>query len=769
MQSVGGADIEKAIALFKAGNAAGAAQACRAALRRNGRNVTALFLLALTQMQERNFEEAERQFAKATELAPAAAEIWANRGNNQIALGRADRALEFLTRALALEPNFPEALYNQAKLLTDAGRLGEALAAYDKCIALVPRFADAMNSRGVILAKLDRHDEALASYESCLAITPNAADTLNNRGNLLAALDRHDEALASYDASLAITPDAADTLRNRGNLLAMLGRNDEALASYDRALRSAPNVPDLLDRRGNLLATLGRDDEAFASFDKCLSADPQYAPGWLSVAKLLVSRKRFEEALGVIRKLLAVAPDADFARGYLAYVKLNLCDWDGLPEDIAVLRDQIVQAKAVTLPFHSLLTLTSPNEQLLCAKARVALEFPRGSITWSASPRYDHERIRLAYVSADFHEHATSHLMAGLIEHHDRNRFETIAISFGPDDDSETQRRIRGAFDRFVDVRGCSDLEAGRRIRELEVDIAVDLKGFTGDCRPGILVSRPAPLQVSYLGYPGTMGADFIDYIIADRWVIPPDQRRYYAEEIVYLPDCYQCNDDKRTIGTAAPTRIEAGLPAQGFVFCSFNHTFKIMPEVFDVWMRLLGRIEGSVLWQLADHPAARRNLRAEAERRGIAPDRIVFADRLPPDRHLARHALADLFLDTLPYGAHTTASDALWAGLPLLTCLGSAFAGRVAASLLHAIGLPELVTTSLDEYETLAVELASEPVLLGALKAKLAVHRRTHALFDTARFCRGIEAAYVTMHQRHQRGDPPEGFAIAARDRDGP
>jgi protein O-GlcNAc transferase len=701
MQSVGGADIEKAIALFKAGNAAGAAQACRAALRRDGRNVTARFLLALTQMQERNFEEAERQFAKATELAPAAAEIWANRGNNQIARGRADRALEFLTRALALEPNFPEALYNRAKLLTDAGRLGEALAAYDKCIALVPRFADAMNSRGVILAKLDRHDEALASY--------------------------------------------------------------------DRALRSAPNVPDLLDRRGNLLATLGRDDEAFASFDKCLSADPQYAPGWLSVAKLLVSRKRFEEALGVIRKLLAVAPDADFARGYLAYVKLNLCDWDGLPEDIAVLRDQIVQAKAVTLPFHSLLTLTSPNEQLLCAKARVALEFPRGSITWSASPRYDHERIRLAYVSADFHEHATSHLMAGLIEHHDRNRFETIAISFGPDDDSETQRRIRGAFDRFVDVRGCSDLEAGRRIRELEVDIAVDLKGFTGDCRPGILVSRPAPLQVSYLGYPGTMGADFIDYIIADRWVIPPDQRRYYAEEIVYLPDCYRCNDDKRTIGTAAPTRIEAGLPAQGFVFCSFNHTFKIMPEVFDVWMRLLGRIEGSVLWQLADHPAARRNLRAEAERRGIAPDRIVFADRLPPDRHLARHALADLFLDTLPYGAHTTASDALWAGLPLLTCLGSAFAGRVAASLLHAIGLPELVTTSLDEYETLAVELASEPVLLGALKAKLAVHRRTHALFDTARFCRGIEAAYVTMRQRHQRGDPPEGFAIAARDRDGP
>jgi protein O-GlcNAc transferase len=763
MQGVGGADIEKAIVLFRAGNAAGAAQACRAALRRDGRNVTALFVLALTQMQEGHSEEAERSFAKATALDPNAAEIWANRGNNQIALGRADRALEFLARALALEPNFPEALYNQAKLLADAGRLDEALAAYDKCIALVPRFADAMNNRGVILAKLGRREEALASYEQCLAIAPQAADTLNNRGNLLATLGRHAEALASYDASLAVAPGAADTLRNRGNLLAVLGRSEEALASYDRALRVAPNAPEILDRRGNLLAAIGRDDEALASFDKCLSAAPQYVAAWLSAARLLISRKRFEEAQALVGKLLAVATDADLAQGYLAYAKLNLCDWIGLAEVIAVLRDQVSQAKAVTLPFHSLLTLTSPHEQLLCAKARVALEFPRGSVAKSTPGRYQHDRIRIGYVSADFHEHATSHLMAGLIEHHDRSRFETIGVSFGPDDGSATQHRIRGAFERILDVRGCSDLEAARRIRELEVDIAVDLKGFTGDCRPGILVSRPAPLQVNYLGYPGTMGADFIDYIIADRWVIPPEHRRFYAEQVVYLPDSYQCTDDTRTIATAAPTRIEAELPAHAFVFCSFNHTFKIVPEIYDIWMRLLKRVEGSVLWQLADHPVARRNLRAEAERRGIAPDRVVFADRVPPDRHLARHGLADLSLDTLPYTAHTTASDALWAGLPVLTCLGPTFAGRVAASLLHAVGVPELVTTSLEEYEALALKLATDPALLGALKAKIAAHRRTHALFDTARFCRGIETAYVTMHERHRRGEPPEGFAVAA------
>ena len=762
---VGGADIETAIALFKAGNAAGAAQACRAALRRDGRNVTALFLLALTQVQERNFEEAERQFAKATELDPAAAEIWANRGNNQIALGRADRALEFLTRALGLEPNFPEALYNQAKLLADAGRLDEAVSAYDKCIAQVPRFADALNNRGVILAKLGRQKEALASYEKCLAIAPNAADTLNNRGNLLAALGRHQEALASYDASLAIAPDAVDTLSNRANLLASLRRNEEALASYDRAMLVAPDRPELLDRRGNFLAALGRDDEAFASFDVCVSIAPKYAAAWLSVVKLLVARKRFEEAQKVIGQLLAVAPDADFAQGYLAFAKLSQCDWNGLPEVISVLRDQVRQEKVVTLPFHALVVPTSPHEQLLCAKARAALEFPRASVPKIAPGRYDHDRVRLAYISADFREHPVAQSLAGLIERHDRSRFETIAISFGPEDDSEMRARIKGAFERFIDVDTRGDFETGKLLRTLEVDIAIDLMGFTQDCRPGILAPHPASLQVGFLGYPGTTGTDFIDYIIADRIVVPQEERVFYSEKVVHLPDCCQPSD-RRKVAARKPARSEVGLPERGFVFCCFNQAVKITPDVFDVWMRLLSGIDGSVLWLPAANAVASANLRREAALRCVDPERIVFAERVPANEdHLARQGLADLFLDTTPYNAHTSATDALWAGLPLVTCLGQAFAGRVAASMLHAIGVPELVTTSLDAYEALAFKLAREPALLGAFKAKIAAHRDTHALFDTARFCRGIEAAYVTMHERHRRGEPPEGFAIAAQE----
>jgi protein O-GlcNAc transferase len=769
MRRVGGADTEKAIALFKAGNAAGAAQACRAALLLDGRNVDALFLLALTQMQQCNFEEAECQFAKATEFDPAAAEIWANRGNNQIALGRADRALEFITRALQLEPNFPEALYNQAKLLADAGRLDEALSAYDKCSALVPGFADALNNRGVILAKLGRQEEALASYEKCLAIAPKSADTLNNRGNLLAALGRHEQALASYNASLAIAPDAVDTHSNMGNVLASLRRNEEALASYDRALLVAPDRPDLLDRRGNFLAALGRDEEAFANFDVCVSIAPKYAAAWLSVVKLLVARKRFEEAQNVIGKLLAVAPDADFAQGYLAFAKLSLCDWNGLPEVISVLRDQVTQEKAVTLPFHALLIPTSSDEQLLCAKARAALEFPRTSVPKIAPGRYDHDRIRLAYISADFREHPVAQSLAGLIERHDRSRFETIAISFGPEEDSEMRARIKGAFERFVDVDMRGDFETGKLLRTLEVDIAIDLMGFTQHCRPGILAPHPASVQVGFLGYPGTTGTDFIDYIIADGIVVPEQERAFYSEKVVSLPDCCQPSD-RRKVAARTPTRSECGLPEHGFVFCCFNQSVKITPEIFDVWMRLLSGTDGSVLWLPSGNAVASANLRSEAGRRGINPERLVLAERIPANEdHLARQSLADLFLDTTPYNAHTSAADALWAGLPLVTCVGQAFAGRVAASMLHAIGVPELVTLSLDEYEALAFRLARDPALLGALKAKITAHRDTHALFDSSRFCRGIEAAYLTMHERHRRGEPPESFAVAAEDCDAP
>jgi predicted O-linked N-acetylglucosamine transferase (SPINDLY family) len=368
-------------------------------------------------------------------------------------------------------------------------------------------------------------------------------------------------------------------------------------------------------------------------------------------------------------------------------------------------------------------------------------------------------------VSGDFNNSAVSTLMAGVFEHHDRARFETIAISFGPADGTPMRKRLETAFERFIDVSGKTDAEIAVAVRGMEIDIAVDLMGFTGECRSFILAQRPAPVQVNYLGFPGTMGAPWIDYILADPAVIPDAQQEHFAEKIAYLPHCYLPADGTSAIAER-PTRLQAGLPESGFVFASFNNSYKFNPAMFAIWMRLLDAVEQSVLWLPENNPAAMRNLIHEAKARGLAPGRIVFAPPVPGhENHLARLSLADLFLDTLPYNAHTTAIDALWAGVPLLTLEGNSFAGRVAASALEAAGLPELIASTADEYEAAALRLARDPEALAALKAKLAQNRLTCPLFDTASFARHLESAFVTMWERQQRGEPPASFAVARVD----
>jgi len=695
----GSGDIEKAVTLFRSGNAAAAAQTCKAVLRRDGRNIAALYLLALTAMQQRDCVEAERIFAKLTKLNPNAAEIWANRGNNLIAMNMSDRAREAFDRALAIEPKFLEVLYNRGKLLGDARQLEDALASYDKCLEIMPQFADALNNRGAILAQLGRHDEALAAFDKCLAITPNAPDTLKNRGNLLVKLKRYDEALASYD--------------------------------------------------------------------KCITIAPVFAEAWNNVGMLLIETKRYEEAAKVLGRALQLDPHAEYAIGNLVYARQQFCGWDDLPALKSKLVDCMQKGEPAASPFLSIAVTDSSQLQLQCAQAYVAKVYPpAGRMLWRGE-RHAHERIRIAYLSADFRDHAVARLIAGMFERHDRTKFDTVAISFAPDNSDVMHRRIKSACGRYVEVSKRSDREVAHMLRDMEVDIAVDLMGFTQDARPGILAFRPAPIQVSYLGFAGTMGAAYVDYVIADRRVLPPDSESFYAEKIVYLPDTYMATDGTMKVADTPVTRAEAGLPVDGFVFCGFNQHFKITPEVFDVWMRLLRRVDGSVLWLTASGGSTVNNLRREAERRGVAAERLVFAQRLPQhEDHLARHRLADLFLDTLPYNAHTTASEALWMGLPVVTCLGSTFAGRVAASLLDAVGLPELVTTSHVEYEALAFKLATEPAALDAMRSKLSAHRGTHALFDTDRFRRHIESAFTTMHERHRRGEPPDGFSVSCIER---
>ena len=641
--------------------------------------------------------------------------------------GRLDEAEALYRAVLATEAAHFGALHLTGLIHFQRGQPAAAAEWIGRAIAVNPGVSDAHSNLGLALQQMGRIDAALASYERALQLKPDSPEALNNRGNALQDLRRLPEAIASYDRALQARPDFAQAHNNRGNALRGLDRPLEALASYDRALRLWPDNPDALDNRGRILRDL----------------------------------KRFDEAVPSFARLLAVSPNRAYGQGLLLDTRLNCCDWTDYEATSVAIVAGVERGERVDAPFSFLCHALSPAAQLACARTFAAAECPAPAEPLSLGPRPRHDRIRLAYLSADFHSHATAYLMAELFESHDRARFEVTGISYGTADTGPMRERLQAAFDRFVDVRGLSDREVARLLHDGEIDIAVDLKGFTANNRAGIFAHRGAPVQVNYLGFPGTMGAPFIDYIIADRHIIPERLAAAYGEKVVRLPDSYQVNDRKRRIADHTPTRAELGLPERGFVFCSFNNTYKVRPAIFDVWMRLLRQVEGSVLWLLEDNAAAMANLRREAERRGVAPDRLVFAPRLDLDRHMARHRLADLFVDTFPVNAHTTASDALWAGLPLVTLSGETFVSRVAASLLHAVGLPELVTENLADYEALALRLATTPALLAAIREKLEGNRLAAPLFDTDRFRRHIEAAYVTMYERSQRGEAPAGFDV--------
>ncbi|MDP2241947.1 MAG: tetratricopeptide repeat protein [Burkholderiales bacterium] len=707
------------------------------------------------------YEEALASFDRALALVPGEAMLHSNRGNTLRELGRYGEALASLEQALELKPGYPDALINRGTVLRNLKRYDEALADFDRVLASYPAHVATLNNRSTVLQDLGRHAEALTAFDRILALQPDAVVAINNRAISLMEMDRHEEALLSAERALALEPVSVEALVNRSKALRRLKRYGEALVSLERALALDPGWPDGLTSRGNVMRDLGRYVECVADYEKALMLDPGNTAALFNLSNVLRDLRRYDGAAQVMERLVSLAPDWPYAAGLMMEAKIVCCDWGDFENNVQRVVQGINEGKKITFPLYFLAISDSAAEQLMCARTYAADKYPAlGKPPWSGE-RYRHHRIRVAYLSGDLRGHAVSYLMAGLFERHDQVRFETIALSFRPREDSEMGRRVAAAFGRFVDVSGMSDSGVAALMREMEVDIAVDLMGYTTDCRTGILAQRPAPIQINYLGFPGTMGADYIDYILADRYVIPPEHRADYAEKVVYLPETYQVNDDKRRIAGLTPTRTECGLPRSGFVFCCFNNPYKIAPQIFDVWMRLLLRVEGSVLWLIESYEVASCNLRQEAERRGVAPERLVFSQWSSLGDYYARYRLADLFLDTLPFNAGTTASDALWAGVPVLTCTGEAFASRMAGSLLHAVGLPELITENLRDYEALALELAGDTEKLAAIRAKLAEHRATYPLFDTDRFRRHIEAAYITMWERHQRGEPPQSFAV--------
>jgi predicted O-linked N-acetylglucosamine transferase (SPINDLY family) len=678
--------------------------------------------------------------------------------------GDAERALELYDQAIQINPNHALVHFRRANLLKDQGHLGDALASYDHALALKPDYAHAYCNRGVVLQLLDRFKAACESYDRAIALAPDDPLAHYNRASVLRLLERPEEALASYDRAIALNPGYVECHCNRGILLLELKRWEPALTSLNRAIALKPDFATAYFARGNLLSDVRRDAAAVEDFDRVVALEPTRADAFHNRANVLLRQRHFESAVDSCDRALALRPNIPFLRGIRRHAKMHICDWHDLDSDVRALITGIEAGEAVSVPFPIVALLDDARLHRMSAQIWVRDECsPRDSL--GAVPHWPAgDRIRIGYFSSEFHDHAVSNVMAEVFERHDRSRFEVTAFSLGPPFRDPMRERLEAAFERFIDVGDRSDRDIALLARSLGVDIAVDLTGHTGSSRTKVFALRAAPIQINYLGYPGTMGAEYIDYLIGDRIIIPPSQRRHYAEKIVYLPHSYLPHDSSRSIDETRSTRTELGLPETGFVFCCFNNSYKITPGVFDSWMRILAGTEDSVLWLSQHDPVAAENLRREAAQRGIDSRRLLFADRIGSvPRHLSRLRAADLFLDTRPYNAHATAMDALWAGVPLLTCAAETFAGRVAASLLTTLGLPELITSSPAEYEATALQLAASPERLVKIKEKLAQNRLASPLFDTTAFTRHIEAAYEAVEARHRAGLSPDHIYIPA------
>ncbi|MBF0178977.1 MAG: tetratricopeptide repeat protein [Magnetococcales bacterium] len=667
----------------------------------------------------------------------------------------------YLNAMLRHGPNDPETRLATGRLLQEAGRSSEAEACYREALRLQPECHEACERLADIAFQQQRFDDAREAFQQALRIMPDLASVHLGLGTILHMQKRYAEAEERYRRSLAIDPHGIAALGNLGVLLASSRRFQEAEATYREALRIQA-TDYIYNHLGNLLKELGRHAEAEEAYRQALCLNAECAAACYNLGVLLREQGRYDEAEAAYREALRMQPQSILALVDLCHMRRHLCAWSGLREQEAEVLDLLRHHKLGTMPFTLLaMPAATARDQLDCARLFAAEymttdTFPHDGMRSGAA-----ERLRIGYLSADFHDHPTTYLITELLRHHDRKNFEIFAYSLGKDDGKDGRKKIINNTDHFVDLLPMSDRDAAQRIHDDDIHILLDVKGYTNGSRPGILARRPAPVQVNYLAYPGTMGATFIDYLIADRFILPPRHLKYYDEAVIYLPDCYQPNDGQRRIAAFPNDRNACGLPENAFVFCCFNNTYKITETFFSIWMRLLQAVPESVLWLLETNPSAKKNLQQEATMRGVPPDRLIFAPLLPNEQHLARYRLADLFLDTLPYNAHTGASDALWAGLPVLTCGGHTFAGRVAASLLHAVGLPELITKDLQDYEATALHLATTPTRLQKIHKSLRENPQKYPLFDTRSYTTHLETAYCHIVQKWRDGHTPKSFHV--------
>jgi predicted O-linked N-acetylglucosamine transferase (SPINDLY family) len=773
------------VAHLAARNFAIAESSFRQAMTLGGSHALLYTRLGIALASQGKLDEAISALRRAASMSPDVPEVHLNLGNVLAERNRLDEALASFKAVLALQPDSLVAHFNVGNLHRMAGRLEDAAASYGKVLALEPRDADTHSNLGIVYEQQRRLTEAERCYRQALALAPNHVHALNNLGNVLHAQGRLDEAAAACEKALALKPDFVSALLNLGDVrsdqgqfqaaqslyervLRLDGRNAEAhhnlgklfmargrvkdaMAAYRRSLEFAPGRAAVLNDLGSALRDSGDFDGAVAAYRDATAAEPGFVPALYNLAETFKVRGALDEAAACYERALSREARHPQALSGLVHARQHMCDWEGFQALWERLRAEVgATLDGQISPFSVLSLPTTPKEQLDCAIAwsRRHLDpvaATRPALGFDFSGRRRRDRLRIGYLAWGLHDHATGYWTPELFELHDRSRCEVTAYAYGPDDGSEIRKRIRGAAEHFVDLAREPDGVAARRIYDDGVDVLVDLTGYTFGTRSQLLALRPAPVQVNWF-YPGTMGTTCADYFIADPFVVPHELEPFFTESIARLPDCYMITDRKRPVSEAVPSRAECGIPDDAFVFCYFNQTYKILPDIFASWMRILRAVPGSVLWFLESNPWATANLGKEAEKHGVASQRIIVAPRKPIAEHLVRYRVADLALDSFPYTSHTTAADALWVGCPLVTRVGDTFASRVAASVLICGGAPELVTDTVDSFERLAVELATSPAKLRETRRRLEEARATSRLFDTPRFVRNLESAYENM-----------------------
>jgi predicted O-linked N-acetylglucosamine transferase (SPINDLY family) len=711
----------------------------------------------MLQIQLGNFAESKKRIMRAIEIIPDQAHFHFMLGVVLEVLADYNNAIASFKRALELNPLNMDAAIKLATTLEKSGDIDAAIITLETLVQKHLLSGEAHFQLARLLYLNSRSENTINQLEYVLKLDESHLESHLLLAEIHNKNRNFSHAIAHFNQVLKVNPNNAEILCNLGSAYKENNQIPEALEALEKAITLKPSLVEGHFNRGLVFHSIKETDLALDAFNTTISCDKEYARAYVLRFILLIEKKQLDEALVSCERALELAPNTSYLRAQRFRLKMFLNAWDHFDEELDTLFQMMHSSKKVIEPFYFQAMVDDPQQQLLAAQAWCESRYPENRSLGKIESGAGNKRIRIGYFSGDFHNHPVSLLLIELFELHDRNQFEITAFSFGPDRNDDMRQRIKKTIEHFVDVSAMSDLEIAQLTRDKKIDIAVNLSGYTTDCRSGIFAYRAAPLQVQYLGYPGTLGAPYVDYIVADETVIPKVNQIHFSEKVIYMPDTYWCSDSRRIVSTKAMTKRELGLPESSFIFCCFNHCYKITPDVFDSWMHILRNVENSVLWLLEDSQSAKQNLIREAELRGISGERLKFASRTSPSEYLCRLTMADLFIDSWPYNAHTTANDALYVGLPVLTKIGQAFASRVAASQLTALKIPELITYSKRSFEQQAINLANDPQKLAAIRNKVKANKNTTSLFNTELFTRNLESAFVRILERSQAGLAPE------------